>query len=122
MTHIVSAVSIIMVAVIGMFMGVDVSYHGGAVVATFGDQTDGWWCINGMIFGAYDDHEYGHYLQQREIGDMAYYTTVAIPSFAGSCAIVAKALLIGPISMTEYHRLPWEADANRRAAEYKEAR
>ena len=58
-------------------------------------------------------HEYGHALQEREIGTVQYLTTVAAPSISANVVGVVKLLLTQSYSSpVAYHRLPWEADAD----------
>lgn len=56
-------------------------------------------------------HEYGHYLQQREMGWWRYLRKVAYPS--------VKDLLFGPAQ--QHYKLPCEHDATQRGKAYYEA-
>jgi len=85
------------------------------MVIVFGDEiNDGWACINGAIFGGLSNHEYGHYLQQVELGDAAYYSTVVLPSLLVFWGKIGIAAITGEAtSVAAYHSLPWEAEADR---------
>jgi hypothetical protein len=116
-THIISALAIISICVIGMVAPTTIENHSGALVVRFVDEP--MFQLNGLIFGKYHEHEYGHFLQQKDIGDLAYYTTVAIPSALTNIGM-AVAAIINPyvfLDSDEYYALPWEADANIRAME-----
>jgi len=63
---------------------------------------------NGMIL-----HEYGHYLQQQDMGFDTYAITVGVPSIVSSAISKIHHAITG--EWGDYYLLPWEADANRRA-------
>lgn len=69
--------------------------------------------LNGMIFGGYSAHEYGHYLQQAEIGNEHYYIMIVAPSVIANIYDFIQY----PIThqLIDYHSLPWEKDADIRA-------
>jgi len=114
-THTISAVLILAVCIVGMFTPVDIDTQGGALVVDFGTPI---FQLNGMIFGGYSAHEYGHYMQQRDIGDAAYYASVVVPSVLtnivwGVAAVGFDTWLFRPDEYTDL--FPWEADADRRS-------
>jgi hypothetical protein len=118
-THLVSTVLILFVAISGAIVGPPaIEYISGCMVIDYGVPM---FQLNGMIFGGYSDHEYGHSLQQREMGDVAYYASVVAPSVAtnmiwGVSAYVFDTWLFRPDEYTDF--CPWEADANMRVMEY----
>ena len=76
--------------------------------------------LNGVIFGNSDKHEYGHYLQQKDIGNLEYYCKVAIPSaISAPLSVIPVLLKLQSVdeAIENYYALPWEADADRRSKE-----
>jgi hypothetical protein len=55
------------------------------------------------------DHEYGHALQQREMGIKQYLAVVGLSSIIGNISGV-----LGMTDYRQYHSLPWERDADER--------
>ena len=112
----VSAGLIILTCIVGMFVPVEFENQGGALVVDFGLPM---FQINGMIFGGQSLHEYGHYLQQNDIGNIEYYATVAVPSVTTNAIWLTNYIITGEslFSCDEYHALSWEADANLRSTQ-----
>ena len=101
----VTAVSIILVAVFGLW--VPISNHNGAVIVDWGLPC---FQLNGVIWGGYSEHEYMHYEQQQERGDNAYYSSVVIPSIAANLFTTGYYMMTGIelLGYERYYELPWE--------------
>lgn len=113
----ISACLIILTAFVGMLVPLEIESRGGALVVDVGSPM---FQMNGIIFGGYSDHEYGHYLQQRDMTREEYLLTVAVPSVSANVVGVSYYLItgdhIGPdASNEEYRSRPWEGDADLRA-------
>jgi len=112
LTNAITAVMIIAIAFAGM-LGADIRTNG-QIVADFGMPL---FQLNGVFFGGVSDHEQGHLEQQRSRGNREYYATVAVPSVAGNiCDVISYLVLRDEWDRTAYHRLPWEAEADRLGA------
>ena len=116
----ISAVQVLTICIMGLFAPVEISSHAGALVVEspllevtdqYGREKDISFHVNGIIFGAFDEHEYGHYLQQRKIGNRAYYLTVAVPSVVVNILQILSLPFGGPPDSFDYYLLPWEYDA-----------
>ena len=81
-THAVSTGLILAICIMGMFTPIEIGYRDGAMLV-LGDGLPAFQ-LNGVVVGWDGWHEYGHYLQQKERGDLVYYATVALPSFVSS--------------------------------------
>ena len=107
-THAVSTGLILAICIVGMFVPVDISYHGGAMVV-FADIP--MFQLNGVLMGGVDEHEYNHYLQQADMGDRAYYAGVVVPSLITNVVLFIdyKVQGRGRMSRDWYYGLPWES-------------
>ena len=98
-----------------MISPTDAEYNRGVLVVDYGAPM---FQLNGVIFGGYSDHEYGHHLQQQDVGDEAYYATVVVPSLLLNGYQLLDYLITENNHVSYYHGVSWEADANTRAMEY----
>ncbi len=113
----VTTALILGIAIVGMFIPPDISYHDGALVVDYGHP---FFQLNGVIFGGYNSHEYGHYLQQQDMGENVYYVAVAIPSSIVNMIDVTNYLLTKRcIKRATYMSFPWERDATERGIAYE---
>jgi len=116
----VTAVLVIATCVVGMVDPGSVTFYEGATVVNVGRRSFGFQ-INGFIFRTTPSardvfghdadrlaHEYGHYLQQIEMGED--YVIVVVSSL-----ILSSLGLAGAVDDAGYYGTVWEADANRRA-------
>jgi len=65
-----------------MFTPIQIGYHDRVMTVT-GEGLPAFQ-LNGVIVGWDGWHEYGHFLQQEERGDLAYYVTIALPSMVSA--------------------------------------
>ena len=103
------------------------SSYKGTLVIRHSDEYLSSWSIFGTIFlnHSIDDdtfqdrsdtlnHEYGHILQEKELGTKNYISAVALPS------VVYNALSReSDILRRNYYNMPWEYDADRRGGVYR---
>jgi len=106
----ISAVLIIATSFIGIVGDVDIYNYCGALTIDFGNPMIQ---INGILWGGVSDHEYGHYLQQQQMGNTEYYATVCIPSLLASGYYGVRYLFENRGRAEVYLALPWEAEATR---------
>ena len=99
-----------------MIIPSSLEYTRGVLVVDYGVPM---FTVNGVMFGGYSDHEYGHHLQQEERGDKTYYATVALPAVVGNIVQGFGYMRTGN-RILDYYSLPWEADATRRAKELQQ--
>lgn len=105
MMHLMSALLIISTAICGIIDD-DISVYGwnGALVVEFWKPC---FQLNGMIFGGLSAHEYGHYVQQKEMGNGLYYVSIVAPSVLTNILTIP----LGGIGPTIYRNIPWEKNA-----------
>jgi len=116
-THAVTTVLILVISITGMISPTALDYTRGVLVVDYGVPM---FTLNGVMFGGYSKHEYGHHLQQNDMGDEEYYAAVAVPSVIGNIIWATSAYIFDdPICMVKEYQtyFPWEADATRRAKE-----
>ena len=106
----ISACLIIVTAATGIVSDIDIYRTGGAIVVGHGGPS---FQLNGMIWGDYKAHEYGHYVQQQEMGSSRYYLCVAIPSVIANGVDILLCLSGVPSDRVDkaYYKLPWEVEA-----------
>lgn len=121
-THLISTIQILVVCIVGMISPISVESIDDVLVVNSdilqGQNYTVQFALNGMMIGGYSDHEYGHHLQQSDMGNEEYYTTVAVPSLIFNVLMSIEPMESRFVRKAKYHRLPWEADANMRAMEY----
>jgi len=97
----------------------ELPYYQGVPIIHFSSEELSSFSINGKIFLEDDasintlKHEYGHILQEREMGTGLYVVAVAIPSV--TCYFMSKN---NEFLETNYYNMPWEYDADRRGRVY----
>jgi hypothetical protein len=106
----ISTMLIVCTAFAGVFFNADIYEYGGAIVVDFGNPM---MQINGILWGGVNAHEYGHYLQQQQMGNKEYYAKVAIPSLLASGYYGLRYLIGNKGDAKAYLALPWEAEATR---------
>ena len=91
------------------------AYYYGARVVKHDSDTLTSWQVFGTIYLNRNDlkedslrHEYGHYVQEQDLGSLKYLLFIALPSVI-SCG---TDMIFNHLSSTEYHSLPWEYTAN----------
>jgi len=117
-THAVTTVLILVISIAGAISPAPIEYVGGTLVVDYGIPM---FQLNGVIFGGFSAHEYGHHLQQMELGDMVYYATVVLPSVAVNIAWALSAYVFDdPLFRVDryYEIVPWERSANELAREH----
>ncbi|MCP4300877.1 MAG: hypothetical protein GY783_09855 [Gammaproteobacteria bacterium] len=111
---------ILAICIVGMFAPMALStFHGALVVESpalevvnkAGQRKDISFQLNGVIFGAADRHEYGHFLQQQDRG-AAYYASVAVPSVVANMLRASIYIVSGEKDAFDYYAMPWERDAD----------
>ena len=105
-TNAVTAIIIMVISIVGVTTGnVDIEYVNGSLVVGSGLPM---FQLNGAMIGGYSEHEYMHYNQQQAIGDVVYYSCVAIPSVLTNMIAFSTYVISGVYMSYDYHSLPWE--------------
>ena len=118
MTHVITTVLILITCIAGAIAPAPIYGTGQVLVVDYGVPM---FQLNGLVFGGYSSHEFGHHLQQQDMGDEAYYATVVVPSILGNLVWAVSAYILdSPICMVHeyYDFFPWEHDANVRSTKW----